>query len=86
VIELQFRGLRARAQAPYAVRYKGRPIGEYFADLVVEECIVLEIKAQESLHPQHIAQLLNCLVIADLHLGCLSNFGTPQLGLRRVVR
>jgi len=40
VVELSLRGVQSRAQVPYAVHYKGRPVGEYFADIVVEELIV----------------------------------------------
>jgi GxxExxY protein len=59
LVELKERGLRAENQVPIKVKYKGKEAGEYFADIVVEDSIILEIKAVESLQKVHEAQLLN---------------------------
>ena len=59
--ELKLQGLRAEAQVPVVVRYKKVVVGEYFADIVVEKRIILELKAQQKLHLASKAQLLNYL-------------------------
>lgn len=61
VIELEERGLRVEPQAQIDVLYRGHVVGTYYADLLVDDCIVLELKAVETLLPEHHAQLLNYL-------------------------
>jgi GxxExxY protein len=60
LIELQRRGLKAESQVPLTVSYKGEVVGEYYADIVVEGQVILELKAAEQLQKIHEAQLLNC--------------------------
>lgn len=60
--ELTKRGLDVLRQMPIKVYYDGVLVGEYFADLVVAGCVIVEIKAAESLRPEHAAQLLNYLL------------------------
>jgi len=62
LIELKERGLKAKNQVPIKVEYKGKIVGEYYADIVVENQIIIELKAVESLQKIHDAQLLNYLV------------------------
>ena len=59
--ELALRGLRTAAQASFAVEYKGLPVGEYFADILVEDALVVELKCVERLANEHTAQCLNYL-------------------------
>src|SRR5918911_1146041 len=61
LIELGVRGMKAVPQASFPVTYKGRCIGEYFADILVEEVLVIELKCVEHLAKEHIAQCLNYL-------------------------
>jgi GxxExxY protein len=61
LIELRNSGLKAEAQVPVKVRYKGQEIGEYFADIIVENQVILELKAMESLQKIHEA---SCLTIS----------------------
>jgi len=82
--ELQQRGLRVEAQTPIPVYYKGAPVGVYYADLVVEGKVIIEIKAIDALHPVHEAQLLNYLKATDKEVGLLLNFGPKPKFIRRV--
>jgi len=83
--ELKLQGLRAEAQVPVVVRYKKVVVGEYFADIVVEKRIILELKAQQKLPLASKAQLLNYLKATGLHLGMLINFAFPRASVKRVV-
>ena len=82
--ELNKRGIRAEAQRPISVRYDGKVVGEYFADLIVEDCLIVEIKSVRCLLPEHEAQLLNYLKATDIEVGLLLNFG-PKPELKRKV-
>jgi GxxExxY protein len=83
--EFGLQELRAEAQVPIVVRYKNIVVGEYFADIVVEKRVILELKAQQQLHPASKAQLLNYLKATGLHLGMLINFSFPKASVKRVV-
>ncbi len=73
--ELRARGLHVEQQAPIDVTYKGQIIGQYFADLLVEDCLICELKAANYLSQDHEAQLLNYLKATNIELGLLLNFG-----------
>jgi GxxExxY protein len=83
--ELTLQGLQAETQVPFGVRYKGSVVGEYFADMVVEKLVVLELKAQQLLPPESEAQLLNYLKASGLRLGLLINFAFPRARIKRVI-
>ncbi len=85
VIELRKAGLAVAQQAPLVVRYDGQVVGEYTADLLVEECVIVELKAVEALVPAHTAQCLNYLKATGLQVCLLLNFGQPRLQVKRVV-
>ena len=85
VHELREGGLRVVQQRRVVVRYKGIVVGEYVADLVVENLLILEVKAVRALDDGHIGQCVNYLKAADLHLCLALNFGRPRLEIRRVV-
>jgi GxxExxY protein len=74
-IELAEAGLRVQQQAPITVSYRGTTVGEYYADLWVEERIIVEIKAVEKLHKRHEVQLVNYLTATGVDVGLLLNFG-----------
>jgi GxxExxY protein len=86
-IELAGRGIKFVRQAPISVIYKGQAVGEGRLDLLVEDCLIVELKAVESLLPIHQAQLLSYLKTTGHSLGLLINFNSPQLraGVKRVV-
>jgi GxxExxY protein len=85
LVELRRRNLRAESQVPITVRYKNEIVGDYFADILVEGKIILEIKAIESLSRIHEAQLLNYLRATGITVGLLVNFKHPKADLRRLV-
>ena len=80
MIELQKLALKAVPQSPIEVRYHGHVVGEYFADVLVESKVIVEIKAARTLTAAHQAQLLNYLKATPYEVGLLLNFGpTPQI-------
>lgn len=85
VKELQVRGLEAEAQVPIQVFYKGDPIGDYFADVLVEGKLIVELKCVQQLTDEHIAQSLNYLRATNRTLALLVNFQNPKVEWKRVV-
>ena len=86
LIELITQGISARAEAPLAIHYRGQLIGEYYADILVEEQLIVELKALATLLPQHSAQLANYLQASGLEIGLLLNFGQKPLQIKRVLK
>jgi GxxExxY protein len=84
-IELEKNGIFFQSQKPVNVIYKGRLIGEYIADIIVEDKLLLELKAVSALCGEHEAQLMNYLKTTGLSVGLLLNFGKPKLGIKRMV-
>ena len=85
MIELRSRGLRVENQHPLKVRYKEQIVGEYFADLLVEAQVIVEIKAATNLLKVHQAQLLNYLKATGVHVGLLVNFTRNKAEIKRMV-
>ena len=83
--ELRQRRLAARAHGAFRVHYKGQDVGCYYADLVVEGSVIVELKTVQKLAPAHVGQVVNYLRASGLSLGLLLNFGSPKLEWRRVV-
>ena len=77
-------GIRAETQVPVAVRFHEQVIGDFRADMLVENCLLIEIKAASNLTHAHEAQLLNYLKATHIQLGLLLNFG-PRPEFRRRV-
>ena len=84
-IEMEKVGLNVRAQTPINVTYEGRIVGEFFADLLVEDRFILELKAVQHLLPEHEVQLVNYLTATGLDTGLLLNFG-KNVEVRRKFR
>ena len=84
-MELNCRGLDSRSQVPICVNYKNKIVGEYIADVVVENLIMLEIKAVSQLQLIHEAQLLNYLKATGFKLGLLVNFTYPKAEIKRFI-
>lgn len=79
IIELPKFGLACQNQFPVKVFYDKKNVGEYFADLLIDDSVIVELKAAESLCPEHECQLINYLKATDFEVGLLLNFGkTPQ--------
>ncbi|MEE8568543.1 MAG: GxxExxY protein [Anaerolineales bacterium] len=81
--ELQARGLHADSQRTLNVKYKDRIIGRFKADLVVEEKVIVELKAASDISTSFEAQLLNYLRATGIRVGLLLNFGAKSLQIRR---
>jgi GxxExxY protein len=85
VVELKREGIHAIAQAPIKVLYEGHVVGEYFADILVDDTVIVEIKAVKQLAPEHEAQLLNYLKATNIEVGLLINFGTRPEVKRKIL-
>ena len=83
-LELESRGISAVAEAPITVLYRDQVVGEYFCDVLVENKVILEIKATDGLIPRHEAQLLNYLKATPIEVGLLLNFGPDPQVKRKV--
>jgi GxxExxY protein len=83
--ELTLRGIKATAQVPLTVTYKGHSVGEYSADILVEDVLVIELKCVDRLANEHTAQCLNYLRASGLTLCLLVNFQKPKVEWRRIV-
>jgi len=78
-LELRGLGLFVQKQFPIEVHYADQVVGEYYADLVVSEKVIIELKAAEGLREEHQAQLTNYLKATNIEVGLLLNFGIkPQ--------
>lgn len=84
MIELAKLGLEVMQQAPIKVYYDGQEVGEYFADLLVDDNVIVELKATKALAQQNEAQLLNYLKATQYEVGLLLNFG-PKPQIKRKV-
>jgi len=84
LIELKKIGLNATPQAKIRVDYDNQIVGEYYIDILIEDCIIVEIKASKSIAKEHEAQLLNYLKASHLEVGLLLNFG-PKPEIKRKV-
>ena len=84
-VELRQRGLKVEQQVPITVYYRGEAVGHYVADLLVEDKVLVEIKAVERLTEAHQAQLLNYLHGTPVEVGLLLNFGPRPQVVRRIL-
>jgi GxxExxY protein len=84
LIALKDKGINAANQVPLEVKFRDKTVGKYFADVVVENQVIIELKAVKSLASEHIAQILNYLRGTNLPVGLLVNFGNPKIEIRRL--
>jgi GxxExxY protein len=84
IIELKSRGFKVEAQKQIKVNYKGYEVGDYYADIVVDELVILELKAAECIVKEFEAQLINYLRGTNLEVGLLFNFGRKPEFIRKV--
>ncbi len=75
MLELIEKGMLAQKQNPIKVHYREKLIGEYFADIIVEEKVIIELKAAEAIVQEHELQLINYLKATEIEIGLLLNFG-----------
>ena len=86
VLELCAAGMLAEPQKELTVFYKNEPVGLFYADVVVENIVILELKAVRAINEAHIAQTLNYLKTTGMHYALILNFGTPKLSIKRLRR
>jgi GxxExxY protein len=84
--ELKLIGLQASAEVSFPVIYKGRPVGQYYADIIVENTVVIELKCVDRLAKEHMAQCLNYLRASNLEVCLLVNFQNPKVEWKRISR
>jgi GxxExxY protein len=86
LIALAERGLKAQSQFPLTVSFHGKKVGEFYADVLVEDKVIVELKAVKAIAPEHQAQVINYLKATGIEVGLLVNFGNPKLEYRRLNR
>ena len=83
LIELCDNGLKADKEIPIIVHYNSHIVGEFRADIIVEDSVIIELKATQHLLPTHEAQLVNYLTATDIEHGLLINFGSEKIEIKR---
>lgn len=89
IIALEQKGLKVESQVPLTVTFRGHNVGNFFADLLVENKVIVELKAVAALAPEHSAQVINYLKGTGYEVGLLVNFGRPKVeykNLRKPVK
>jgi GxxExxY protein len=84
-VALRKSGLSVQQQVRFVIMYEGVEVGEYIADLVVENRILVELKAVKALDEIHTAQCINLLRASNLRVCLLANFGKPKVEVKRIV-
>jgi len=84
-VELELRGLSAEIETDIQVRYKGYVVGDYRADILVNGCVLVELKVSVAIDSRHEAQLLNELKATGIKVGLLINFGRQKAEFKRLV-
>ena len=86
VLALSEAGLPVQSQVPIPVMFRGKRVGDFYADLLVDEKVIVELKAVRAIVPEHQAQIINYLNATGIEVGMLINFGNPKLELKRFTR
>ena len=86
LIELKKEGLRAESQKPIIVNYENEVVGEFKADILVEDTVILELKSVRQITQAHEVQLVNYLVATDKPVGLILNFGEQKVEVKRKVK
>jgi len=84
LIELKNEGFKCESQYPIKVYYEDALVGDYYADIIVDGCVILELKAAEALCEEHEFQLINYLKATEIEIGLLLNFGKKPEFKRKI--
>lgn len=84
MIALNEKGIKAIAQYPLKVYFREKIVGNYIADIFVEDKIIIELKAVSTLLPEHSAQVINYLKASNIEIGLLINFGNGKIDFKRL--
>ena len=79
-------GVAHEMQKPIGVHFRGESVGDFVADILVEDRVIVELKAAKAIIPEHEAQVINYLNATGIEVGLLINYGTPKLGFKRFTR
>ncbi|MFH0887924.1 MAG: GxxExxY protein [Planctomycetota bacterium] len=85
IIQFKKAGIKAEQQVSLKVNFEGEIVGDYCADIVVDNKIILELKCAESINSIHKAQIINYLKATGMKLGIIINFAKPKLEYKRIV-
>ncbi len=85
-LELKDHGLEVKTEIPIKVTYKGREVGNYRADMIIEDRVIVELKAINALNTMHEIQLVNYLTATGTDDGLLINFGSDKIQIQRKYR
>lgn len=83
LVALKQKGFSASSQVPLLVKFRGMIVGKFYADILVENKVLIELKAVNNLGSEHYAQLLNYLKATGIEVGLIVNFGNTKLEYRR---
>jgi GxxExxY protein len=86
MVALSQKELSVESEVPLQVLFRGQVVGDFYADLLVERCVLVELKAVKALVPEHQAQVINYLKATGIEVGLLVNFGTPKIEFKRLHR
>ena len=84
IIALRQKGLSVQSEVALQVMFRGQVVGDFYADLMVEQRVLVELKAAKVLLPEHQAQVINYLKATGIEVGLLVNFGTPKIEFKRL--
>ncbi len=83
-LAIRQKGLKVQAQVPLTVGFRGEEVGQFFADILVEDKVIVELKAVSTLVPEHQSQVINYLKGTGKEIGLLINFGRPKIEYKRL--
>lgn len=86
LLALRQKGLSAVAQHAVKVMFRGECVGDFYADIFVEDKVIVELKTVKAIAPEHQAQIINYMNATGIEVGLLINFGNPKLEYRRFTR
>ncbi|MBI4384149.1 MAG: GxxExxY protein [Nitrospinae bacterium] len=86
LLALRQKGLSAISQHPVKVMFRNECVGDFYADIFVEDKVIVELKAVKTIAPEHQAQVINYLNATGIEVGLLINFGNPKLEYKRFTR
>jgi GxxExxY protein len=84
LIALRQKNLKVQPQFPLQVTFRGENVGDFYADILVGDKVIVELKAVSALAPEHQAQVINYLKATGIEVGLLINFGRPKIEYRRL--
>ena len=86
ILALRQKGLSVESEVPLQVTFRGHAVGDFYADIIVERRVLVELKAVKGLTSEHQAQVINYLKATGIEVGLLVNFGPPKIEFKRLHR